>query len=210
VDSFILLSIPLLLMPSVLSIAFPNENPSLNRTGGAYIPVFLLVALALDGLLAGLSAALSRRLGTVLAAGTFLILFFFASAQNFDLVFNQFDRQFRAGTWNTTDIGRIIAQFDASIGDQANAFVVPYPYWVDTRLVGIQAGFPKRDFALFRDQIQTTTEAITDARLFIVKPEDAETITLLRQLFPAGALSTYTSPQPGHDFLIYFVPPVDQ
>ena len=49
-DLFLLLSIPLLSMPSILSLAFPGENPALNRAGGAYVPVFVVVALALDGL----------------------------------------------------------------------------------------------------------------------------------------------------------------
>ncbi|MFL7871047.1 MAG: glycosyltransferase family 39 protein, partial [Anaerolineales bacterium] len=49
-DLFLLLSIPLLAMPSILSLAFPAENPALNRAGGAYVPVFVIVALALDGL----------------------------------------------------------------------------------------------------------------------------------------------------------------
>ena len=39
-DIFTLLSIPVLMMPSILSLAFPGENPSLNRSGAAIVPVF--------------------------------------------------------------------------------------------------------------------------------------------------------------------------
>jgi hypothetical protein len=35
-DLFLLLAVPLLMMPSILSLAFPDENPSLNRTAGGY------------------------------------------------------------------------------------------------------------------------------------------------------------------------------
>ncbi len=52
-DLFLLLSIPLLTMPSILSLAFPGENPALNRAGGAYVTAFVIVGLALDGLLTG-------------------------------------------------------------------------------------------------------------------------------------------------------------
>ncbi len=45
-------SFPLLQLPSILSLAFPAENPALNRAAGAMVPTFLLVAIALDGLLA--------------------------------------------------------------------------------------------------------------------------------------------------------------
>jgi hypothetical protein len=61
-DLLLLLSIPILILPSVLSIAFPNENPALNRTGGAAVVVILISALALDGLVSDLlRAAKSQR-----------------------------------------------------------------------------------------------------------------------------------------------------
>ena len=52
-DLFIILSIPALMLPSILSLAFPAENPSLNRTGAAYIPIFVIIGLALDKFLSG-------------------------------------------------------------------------------------------------------------------------------------------------------------
>src|SRR6266498_1217502 len=56
-DLFLLVSIPLLLMPSVLSLAFPDENPALNRAGGAAVSAILVSALALDCLMKGLMRA---------------------------------------------------------------------------------------------------------------------------------------------------------
>ena len=53
-DLVLLISVPLLLMPSILSLAFPEENPALNRTAGAAIPIFVISAIALEGLLSGL------------------------------------------------------------------------------------------------------------------------------------------------------------
>ena len=47
-DLVLLLLIPLLMLPSILSIAFPDENPSLNRSGGAIIPVFIIIAIAIE------------------------------------------------------------------------------------------------------------------------------------------------------------------
>jgi hypothetical protein len=58
-DLFLLVSIPILMLPSILSLAFPAENPALNRAGGALVPVFVVVGIALDGLLRGHRAALS-------------------------------------------------------------------------------------------------------------------------------------------------------
>ncbi|MBA4380681.1 MAG: hypothetical protein C0393_08425, partial [Anaerolinea sp.] len=59
-DLFLLLSIPLLLLPSILSLAYPAENPALNRAAGAIVPVFLIVGLALDGLVTGLGSGRAR------------------------------------------------------------------------------------------------------------------------------------------------------
>ena len=81
-DVFTLVSIPLLMMPSILSLAFPGENPSFNRSAGAIIPVFLIVGLAFDGFLTALESTWSKRFAWV--AGVFLVAW--ASLQNLSLI----------------------------------------------------------------------------------------------------------------------------
>ena len=44
-------SIPILLLPSILSLAYPGENPALNRSAGAVIPVFLLTGHGLHSII---------------------------------------------------------------------------------------------------------------------------------------------------------------
>ena len=67
VDLFMLVSIPLLLLPSILSLAFPNENPNLNRTAGAYVPVFLILANWPGRLLSAIKRSLPARTGITVA-----------------------------------------------------------------------------------------------------------------------------------------------
>jgi hypothetical protein len=76
---------------------------------------------------------------------------------------------------------------------------------VDTRLVGIQAGFPGRDYALAVEQIALTT---TEPRpkMFIFRPDDQDTYVELLRVYPNGNVSRYTSGFEGKDFMIYFVP----
>ena len=57
-DLVILLAVPLTQMPSILSLAFPAENPSLNRAAGAIVPAFLLVGVGLDSLMTSLGVLL--------------------------------------------------------------------------------------------------------------------------------------------------------
>ncbi len=67
-DLFLIISIPILMLPSILALAFPSENPEMNRTGGALVPTFLIVALALDGLITGLRPSAGSRRGDKSAA----------------------------------------------------------------------------------------------------------------------------------------------
>ncbi|MBL7163212.1 MAG: glycosyltransferase family 39 protein [Anaerolineales bacterium] len=209
-DAFLLISIPLLMMTSVLSLAFPGENPSLNRTGGALIPVFLIVGMALDGLLTSLKGSLRSPVwGKRLTWGVGVLLLAWSCAQNYDLVFRQYTDYFALGSWNTSEMGAVIRQFADTAGTEDSAWVVPYPHWVDTRLVGIRAGVPLHDYALWPDQLSQTLDD-PRVKLFIFKPEDTIALETLRDLYPTGSLQLYDSAIEHKDFYIYFVPPVER
>ena len=234
-DLFLLLSIPLLLMPSILSLAFPVENPSLNRTCGAIVPVFLLVGLALDGLLTGLGRARASAstagtgepvegsgkietidgaqpragrpvLAFLVLAGLLLVSF----AQNYDLVFRQYYGQYRASAWNTSEMGIVLKQFTLSQGAAENAWIVPYPFWVDTRLPPMWAGIPQRGDMALRPEHLADTLSLTQTKLFIVKPNDLQTIESLRELYPQGTINVYKSSRGENwNFYIFVVPAVE-
>ena len=208
-DLFLLVSVPVLILPSVLSLAFPDENPSLNRTAGAIVPVFLIAALALDGLIRLLMAKGGSRFWTVTLTGVLLL---WTGVQNFDLVFHQFDQEFRNGAWNTSDMGVLIEHFRAQFGETDTVWIVPFPYWVDTRLPGVYAGIPNRDFAMWPDQLSQSA-AVTGPKLFLVKANlqdptqnDQKSLDLLKQLYPQGTLTLQRSSIPNHDFWTFFVP----
>jgi hypothetical protein len=206
-DLFLLLALPLLELPSILSLAFPNENPVLTRTGGALVPAFLLVAMALDGLLAGIASKMNRRLGMVLTWVVVLFLAGWSSSQNYDLVFRQYAHQFTASSWNSSEMGAVIQQYGQVYGTTDQVWIVAFPYWVDTRLPGIWAGIPNRDFAIWGKDFGTTLD-VKGPKLFMIKPEDTQDLDALRQLYPAGVLSTFHSAtnSEGKNFLILFVP----
>jgi len=208
-DLFLLVSIPLLQLPSTLSLAFPGENPALNRAGGAYIPAFILSALALDGLLTSFGRGKMR---SVLIWGVAGLLLFMSASQNYDLVFNQFNNSFRQGSWNTSDMGRVIKEFERDYGRTDTVWVVPFPHWVDTRLPGVWAGIPNRDMAMWPENLVSTVE-LTGPKLFMVKANvedpatnDQGSLDILQALYPHGELRLFDSDVPGHDFWIFFVP----
>jgi hypothetical protein len=208
-DIFWLVSIPILLMPSILSLAFPAENPSLNRTGAAIVPVFLIVGLCLDGFMDGFKAAFRGSWGGRIALGIAVLLLFVSINRNYDLVFRQFKTQFDLGSWNTSELGAVIRQYADTIGDENSAWVIPYPHWVDTRLVGLRAGVPLRDYALWADELENSLD-VSGVKMFLFKPEDEDALDRLRQVYPDGILSLYQSDIDGKDFYIYIVPAADR
>ena len=204
-DLFLFLAVPMLLMPSILSLAFPAENPSLNRTGGAAVVVFVIAGMTLDGLYTGLRGARGASSQRGFAAGAVIALLLMSTLQNYNLVFDQFSTQFLKGAWNTSDMGKVIRSFVAEGNNPDNAFVIPFPYWVDTRLVGIQAGYPTKDYAINRNDLPTT-QGLAGSKLFIVKEDDKETLDVLGTLYPTAMLGHFTSPLEGKNFWIYTVP----
>jgi hypothetical protein len=103
-------------------------------------------------------------------------------------------------------MGRIIRAFADSVGSADSAWLVGYPYWADSRLVGVNAGYPTRDYAIWPDGFAATVED-PRAKLFLLHPMDAADVEALRQLYPEGVLRQYTSQIEGKSFNLFFVPP---
>ncbi len=209
-DLTLLLAIPLTQMPSILSLAFPIENPSLNRTAGAIVPVFLLVGVALDGLMSALGhrpepvEGPGKRRSVIawsLAGGLFVLSF----VQNYDLIFRQYKSQYEYNAWNTSEMGAVMKDAIARGVPVDNVWIVPYAFWVDTRLPPFWAGVPGRDIAIFRENLPTTLN-IAGPKIFMAAQPDAETLSLLQSLYPQGQLQAYESAIDIHNFWIFSVP----
>jgi len=200
-DLLLLVSIPILLMPSVLSLAFPGENPSLNRTGGAAVAVFVVSGLALDGFVSSLGADKRRA---IIAYGLTGLLFAASAYQNYNLVFDKFDTNFKLGAWNTSEMGGLISNFRDEYGTTDSVWIVPFPHWVDTRLPGVWAGIPNRDFALWQPDF-TKTLLVPAPKMIIYRVDDLPTENALKQLYPNGSYTRFVSSYPGKDFMVLMI-----
>lgn len=206
-DLIMLLLVPLLMMTSILSLAFPDENPSLNRSGAAIIPVFIIAAFGFDAIVRTFLRRITARgakAGIYLSTAVVLLIIVLS---NYRLVFNTYSQQYNRSAWNTSQIGQVISDFAGAEGSLDTAYVIPYPHWVDTRLVGIQAGNPGKDYALWGDQFETTL-AEPRVKLFIFYPPDGDTANKLESLYPSGSLYQYDSGLEGKDFMMFFVPSI--
>jgi hypothetical protein len=81
---------------------------------------------------------------------------------------------------------------------------VPFPHWVDTRLPGVWAGIPNRDFALWPKDFSKTL-LTPGPRMIIYRADDLPTENALKQLYPNGDYTRYPSSYPGKDFMVLMI-----
>lgn len=205
-DLFLLVSIPMMMMPSILSLAYPNENPCLNRTAGAVVPVFIAVGLAFETILRSVRSRLTGRIGKTLLVLAVLLLVIWSGANNYDLVFNQYYSIYLSSSWNTTELGEVAELYIDTWGTPETTYVVGYPHWVDSRLVAINAGYAGYDFAILPENIPATIE-VPGAKFFFVNINDSENMQLLLETYPDGILTLNESTVVNKDFMTFFVPP---
>jgi len=207
-DLFLLLSIPFLLLPSVLSLAFPGENPHPSRAGGAIIPVFAMAGIALASLWrwsqGNFEAQWRRRIGVGLVGGLFLV----SAVTNYDMVIREYGDLQRQSTWNTAQAAEVVESFTTSIGVFEDVHMIAYPYWMDSRLVALLAGQPGADIVLWPDQFDSLVEVSTP-QLFLLHNADVESLDWLRTKFPGGFTNRYVAQVEGRDFITYLVPGSD-
>lgn len=207
IDLFILVSIPILQLPSTLSLAFPAENPATNRAAGAIVPVFILAGLAFAAIPDWIETHWKGRRTVAISLVFTGLLLVIASRLNYHLVFKEYQDLFLRSAWNTSQAGAVIQNFAESTGDYETAHVVAYPHWVDTRLVGINAGQPTRDYAISAENLANTTSE-TRPQLFLLHPDDVESLLKLMELYPLARITEYPNDIEGKNFIILSVPSV--
>ncbi len=206
-DAFTLVSIPLLMLPSTLALAFPDENPALHRASGAYIPAFTLAAIAVVAVIDWAKQVWAGRRSAMTPVYAGLgVLFVISAVINYRLVLIDFAKLNLQSAWNTAQAGEIVKGFADSVGSYETAHMVPFPFWMDGRLVGINAGQPAKDYSTTTDQLPQLQDE-PRAQLFLVNTQDKPDQDLLSQLFPSGRWSIAQSDQPGKDIAVFLVPP---
>jgi hypothetical protein len=200
------LLIPILLLPSILALAMPNENPSLARAIAAVPAVFLMPALALVLLADFLRGLVPGRSGLWIGVGLASILVAVGAAQDFDLTLRQYPATYRVNSENASELGLFMKEFVSSIGRPEDAYFIPYPYWVDDRIVNIAAGFPiDSAHYVFPGDIPAF-EFSGRPTLFLLLATDVESLEALKQKFPNGYYASVSSSYPNHDFIYFIVP----
>lgn len=195
-----------LLAPSTLSLAFPNENPSVVRTGGAIPVVFVLVAIPLALLLYHLRRCLRDRWGTRAGLVAVSLILLFSAHHAYTWYFGTYDEQYRKSALNTTEMAEALLGFVHTFGDMQHVYHKAYPYWADTRIIAINMGDITWRNAVVNTQQMEAQLDDPAAKMYLVNPRDSEALVWLSQHYSQGYARTIRSRIPGKDFVLYFVP----
>lgn len=210
----LLIATPVLMLPSTLSLAFPNENPSANRIGTVAPVIFTIAALAVAYLIEQIwrrdqPLRFARRaiwrgvmlVGVIVGGGL-------ATQQNFVRYFRDYDRQYRSFVPNTHEIADNVRRQQAARNIQlADTYVLAYPYWLDGRNLALELG----DLSWQRDhdlpgEAELPEQTNGQAMLFVLNVEDVQRETELTERFPDGQYLAVTATPPGRDFALFVVP----
>ena len=208
--TYVLIMLFGLMLPSTANLAFPFENPSGARGGGAIIPVAIIAALPLALIASRAHEALGvmprlRRYRSAVVVGATLAVLLFAARLNYIWYFNEYDGNYRASIGNASELGEVVKGFATSIGDLKHAYYLNYPYWVDGREVGIVAGDITWSNFINKEQIPRLA-LDPAAKLFLVNMRDEAALAVLKDTFPNGTARKYASNAPNMDFMIFFAP----
>lgn len=200
--AFVFLGIFVMQLPSSLSLAFPNENPSVVRAGGSIPFVFMLAALPLAWVM-HVSREASGRATMALIA---LLLFAMIARTNFLRYFRDFDLNYRTSSWNSSEVAAEITAFANTVGDYDHAYIMLFPHWIDTRNVAINMGRIGWDQTIPSADDLEEMAGDPSNKLIVLNVNDERNMMRLQEIFPNAQIRVYHSSTPTRDFVLMYVP----
>lgn len=200
VDALFLLSVPLLMLPAVLAPLDPAMAPSPVRCGGAIAPVFVLAGAGFASVIGALARSIAsgpgRRIAAVAAIGAVALSALAGRA----VVRGSFAETWDRSAWNASELGEVVRGAMAMGVPLERARVVPHPHWVDTRIVGAEAGHPERDLAIDPRAVDTAAGR-AGPQLYLVHPDDHRTLRTLKEKLPGATVIQFESRKGNRPFL---------
>jgi hypothetical protein len=140
----VLVAWSMLLLPSALSLAFPNENPSVVRAGGSAPFVCLMAAWTVALLRREIVKRWPGWRGNVLAGVALITILGGVASTDYHDYFVIFRDQYAQSATNPSEVARQVRAFVAAGGDPDHVWLKGYPYWLDLRAVALES-FGKLD-----------------------------------------------------------------
>ena len=201
----VLISLFVLTLASTLALAFPVENPGINRAAVAIPSVLVLAGLPVVWLLQqARGAGLGRK---VLVGAAVAGLAAVSIQQNYEGYFVRFrDEQIKILD-PTLDVVRLMRKYRDERGVPFdNAYLLGTTGWIDGRCIDFEIG----------DRLWSAPHSIPAGRpiplildrplLFFVHPSDTAHRDELKAAFPDGKEELQAQPFPDRSYYTYFVP----
>jgi 4-amino-4-deoxy-L-arabinose transferase-like glycosyltransferase len=185
-----------MLLPSVLALRFPEQNPSFARASGAVPLAFVLPAVGLYALGSGLRRALPGVTGVAAAVAALAAIAVFVSVFNFRAYFDDYNDAYTPHVPNTSDVADVISDWARENGGVDNAYLKWSPYWLDTRAVAIELGdlgWNKSNVLFEMDQALPQLSK-PGPLLYVLRLEDKEALAWLQAHYPAGQAQEVMTP----------------
>jgi Dolichyl-phosphate-mannose-protein mannosyltransferase len=200
-----------LLLPSALSIAFPNEVPNSDRASGGIALAFLFAALPLSllrqhlvewlpsvragpiGLRVPISPTQQIQAKATVAFSTIwivpalgLVLLFGDARSSFKSYFDDYPQ---AQPYHNYPLSLELARALDDFAWNGEAYIKYWPYWYDGNALRAQFQRMPRTWDNESDHFDTNSPPFADFHgkfMYILHPDDKEGLAFLQQTFPSG------------------------
>jgi hypothetical protein len=201
---FLLASIFVLTLPSSLSLAFPLENPSINRSIPVLPVVICLATLPLSYLFerARDGPGSLRTVTAAVVAGILII----ALRENFISYFVKFHESCVNLSEPAIEISQAIRSFQGKGVSTDNAYLLSAMYWVDIRNVAYELDDPEWAKTHNVSPNQPPPELAKRPLLFVLKSNDRTRFSALKTMYKQGQEFLFQQPFVDRNFSVYFVP----
>jgi hypothetical protein len=205
--ALVLLSLFFLTLASTLALAFPVENPAINRAAVALPSVLVLAALPVAWIWGeSRRRRLAERLGVTVAC---LVLAAASIKENFESYFVRFAHENTVILEPVLDMVRVLREYGARGVPPRNVYLLNRNYWVDGRCINFEIGdmrwsdahdvSPSRPVPFIRDR----------PLLFFFHANDPDRRQQLKAMFPDGEEKLIPTGFSDRAYYTYFVPRPD-
>lgn len=205
----LLVTLPTMLAPTALSLAFPQEVPNAGRAVGALVPAMLVAAIALAELRNHFGALLGRlapgwRAATMAPALLVVALLVAEAGASWQVYFEDYRASLPAANHS---ISRQMAAAIDAFAHEGNVYTVVWPHHYDGNAVRAQltrqALPPSHELpALVAGQPPLDDQP--GKRMVILAPEDAASLALLESSFSRGMAWRYVDAYGRATFVAFY------
>jgi hypothetical protein len=197
------------LLPSILSLAYPLENPSTVRTGMAIPVVVILVALPPYLIAQRLRRWIGGTPGLAVSGVFLAALFVTIFRINFDQYYRIYPQQHARASMHTTYVAQVVNGFIAMGGERRDVHILPGANWIDTRLIAIEAGDIRWNPLVLTADDARKQDGVPRERMYVVKPDDRATLDAFARWYPNAIVQTYSLEESGNTpwFVTVRIPP---